>query len=128
VLVAAIAGLVLAVLTVRLASGAPARRPTLTLLRRVPARALRSAGLAEGIAVAGAAASLVAAAADPAGPLALLAPALLALVAGIVTARLLQLWSRIRVVPPRQPRRGHRGCWPTRSCPAGRPPAAPCWS
>jgi hypothetical protein len=98
VLVAALAGLVLAVLTVRLASGAPARRPTLTLLRRVPARALRSAGLAEGIAVAGAAASLVAAAADPAGRLALLAPALLALVAGIVTARLLQLWSRIRVV------------------------------
>lgn len=77
-------------------------RPVLALLRRVPQRARWTAGVLEGIVVALAAVSLVAAMSDPRGPLALLAPALLAVVSGIAAARLLGLWSRVRVATARR--------------------------
>jgi hypothetical protein len=74
-------------------------RPVLALLRRVPERGQWRAGLAEGAVVALAGASLAAAASDRSSPLALLAPAMLAVVAGIVAGRLLRLWAagRLRV-------------------------------
>ncbi len=97
VLVAAVIGVVAAYLAVRAAGSRTLARPALALLRRVPERTGWRAGLAEGIVVAVAAASLVAALADRTMPLALLAPALIALVAGVVTARLLGLWSRARL-------------------------------
>ncbi|MER7278161.1 FtsX-like permease family protein [Dactylosporangium sp. NPDC000244] len=80
-----------------LAARATLARPVLGLLRRVPERRGWRAGLAEGIVVALAAASLVAAAGDRTSPLALLAPPLLALVLGIAAARLLGLWSAARL-------------------------------
>src|SRR5205814_776093 len=80
-------------------------REVLGLLRRVPERRRWQAGVAEGVVVALAAASLVAAAGDRTAPLALLAPPLLAVVAGIATARLLGLWARFRL---RTARRGGR--------------------
>jgi FtsX-like permease family protein len=94
---AALAALVFMLVVVGVAGGRPSRRPTLTLLRRVPIRAPRAAGWVELVLVALAAASLVAAFADRTGPLALLAPALLALVVGVGLARLLEVWSRLRV-------------------------------
>ncbi|HET8684151.1 MAG TPA: FtsX-like permease family protein, partial [Micromonosporaceae bacterium] len=78
------------------------RQPVLQLLRRVPARADWRAGVAEGAVVALAGASLFAALADQSAPLALLAPALLALLAGVVAARLLGLWSRLRLAIARR--------------------------
>ena len=72
-------------------------REVLGLLRRVPERQRWRAGAAEGIVVALAAASLVAAASDRTAPLALLAPPLLAVVAGVATARLLAIWARVRL-------------------------------
>src|SRR5690606_35190643 len=63
----------------------------------VPARARRQAGIIEGLVVALAGASLFAAVGDPTAPLALLAPALLAVLAGVVAARLLVLWARLRL-------------------------------
>ncbi|HEX6871312.1 MAG TPA: FtsX-like permease family protein [Micromonosporaceae bacterium] len=93
-----------ALLAIRLASSRSLARPVLDLLRKVPARGRWRAGVAEGAVVALAAASLVAAVSDQTAPLALLAPGLLAVVAGIVTARLLGLWSRTRV--RRHARRG----------------------
>jgi putative ABC transport system permease protein len=72
-------------------------REVLGLLRRVPERAHRRAGLADGLVVALAAASLVVAVGDRSAPLALLAPPLLAVVAGVATARLLAIWSRLRL-------------------------------
>jgi len=104
VLAAATVAVVAAFAGVRLASSRTLARPVLALLRRVPERARRRAGVAEAAVVALAAASLVAAVSDQTAPLALLAPALLAVVAGIVTARLLGLWSRLRV--RRHARRG----------------------
>lgn len=95
----AVAGAVLAALW---AGRATLRRGVLELLRRVPERARWRAGAAEGVVVALAAASLVVALGDPTAPLGLLAPALLAVVAGVVTARLVRLWARLRL------RRGHR--------------------
>ena len=92
-LIAAVAGFA----AVRLASAATLARPVLSLLRRVPERTTWRAGVGEGLVVALAAASLVAAVSDRTAPLALLAPALIAVVAAIVTARLLALWSRVRV-------------------------------
>ncbi len=97
VFVAAAIGVAAALLAVRVASSRTVSQPVLALLRRVPERGRWRAGIVEGVILALAAASLVAAASDQTAPLALLAPALLALVAGIVTARLLALWSRLRV-------------------------------
>ncbi|MFS8479893.1 MAG: FtsX-like permease family protein, partial [Micromonosporaceae bacterium] len=95
----AAAGLALAaaVLAVLLAGRRTLRRGVLALLRRVPARARRQAGIIEGLVVALAGASLFAAVGDPTAPLALLAPALLAVLAGVVAARLLVLWARLRL-------------------------------
>ena len=100
------AGLAVAagLLAVRVGSGRILGRPVLALLRRVPERSRWRAGLAETGIVALAAASLVAALSDQTAPLAMLAPALLAVVAGILTARMLGLWSRVRV--RRHARRG----------------------
>lgn len=72
-------------------------RPVLGLLRRVPERGGRRAGVADGVVVALAAASLAAAVNDRGSPLALLAPPLLAVVLGVAAARLLGLWSRARL-------------------------------
>jgi hypothetical protein len=80
-----------------LAGRGTVRRPVFALLRRVPARTRWRAGLTEGVVVALAAASLVAAAGDRSAPLALLAPPLLAVVAGIATARSLGIWARLRL-------------------------------
>ncbi|WP_433057266.1 FtsX-like permease family protein [Dactylosporangium sp. CS-033363] len=95
----AAAGIALAagVVAALLAARATLARPVLALLRRVPERRGWRAGLAEGVVVALAAASLVAAVGDRASPLALLAPPLLALVLGIAAARLLGLWSAARL-------------------------------
>ncbi|GLL06183.1 hypothetical protein GCM10017581_079310 [Dactylosporangium matsuzakiense] len=91
--IALVAGVVAALLAARRTLA----RPVLGLLRRLPARGGWRAGAAEGVVVALAAASLVAAAGDRAAPLALLAPPLLALVLGIASARLLGLWSAARL-------------------------------
>jgi hypothetical protein len=80
-----------------LAGRGTVRRPVLALLRRVPARTRWQAGLTEGIVVALAAMSLVAAVGDRSAPLALLAPPLLAVVAGVATARALRIWARLRL-------------------------------
>ncbi|MEV4131364.1 FtsX-like permease family protein [Dactylosporangium sp. NPDC049742] len=72
-------------------------RPILGLLRRVPERGGWRAGIADGVVVALAAASLAAAANDRGSPLALLAPPLLAVVVGVAAARLLGLWSQTRL-------------------------------
>lgn len=95
----AAAGVALAAtaLAVLLAGRRILRRGVLGLLRRVPERARWQAGVADGLAVALAGASLFAAISEPDGPLALLAPALLAVVAGVVAARLLAVWSRLRL-------------------------------
>ena len=97
VLAAALLALLAAFVAIRLAGARTLARPVLALLRRVPERGRRRAGLVEGAIVALAAASLVAAVSDQTAPLALLAPALLAVVAGVIAARLLGLWSRMRV-------------------------------
>ncbi|MFI5907076.1 FtsX-like permease family protein [Dactylosporangium sp. NPDC051541] len=89
--------LVAGVLAALLAARRTLARPVLGLLRRVPARGGWRAGAAEGVVVALAAASLVAAAGDRTSPLALLAPPLLALVLGVAAARLLGLWSAARL-------------------------------
>jgi hypothetical protein len=78
------------------------RRPVLALLRRVPERTRWQAGVAEGFVVALAGVSLFAAMDERGAPLALLAPALLAVVAGVAAARLLGLWSRMRLVVARR--------------------------
>lgn len=89
---------VLLVFAVARVAGDPvARRPALTLLRRVPVRGPRAAGIVELVVAAAAAASLAVALVDRTAPPALLAPALLALVAGIAVARLAGLWSRRRL-------------------------------
>lgn len=95
----AAAGVALAagVLAVLLAGRRTLGRGVLALLRRVPARARWQAGVVEGLVVALAGASLFAAVGDRAAPLALLAPALLAVLAGIVAARLLAIWARLRL-------------------------------
>jgi hypothetical protein len=104
VVAAAGAALAVTALAALLAGRGTLRRGALELLRRVPARSRWRAGLAEGAVVALAAASVVAALGDRSAPLAMLAPALLALVAGIAAARLVRLWSaarlgRIRRIP-----------------------------
>lgn len=102
------AGLALAVAVgaALLAGRATLGRGVLDLLRRVPARTRWPAGAAEGIVVALAAASMVAAIRDRAAPLAMLAPALLAVVAGIVAARSVRFSARYRAGRPGRVPRG----------------------
>ncbi len=97
VLAAVLLSVLVSFVAIRLASARALARPVLALLRRVPERTRWRAGVVDGAVVALAGASLVAAVSDQTAPLALLAPALLALVAGILTARLLGMWSRSRV-------------------------------
>ncbi len=102
VFAAAALSLVAACAAALLAGRRTLSRPVLALLRRVPERARWTAGVLEGLVVALAAASMFAAMSDPTGPLALLAPALLAVVAGIGAARLLGLLSRRRIATSRR--------------------------
>jgi len=97
VLGAAVLALAVALVAIRFAGRRTLARGVLDLLRRVPERGRWHAGVAEGTVVALAGASLFAAARDQTAPLALLAPALLAVVAGVVASRMLGLWSRLRV-------------------------------
>jgi putative ABC transport system permease protein len=97
VFVAAAVALGAVVLAALLAGRATLRQPVLALLRRVPERRGWRAGAVEGVVVALAGASLFAAVSDRTSPLALLAPALLAVVAGVATARLVGLWSALRL-------------------------------
>ena len=80
-----------------LAGRATLRKGALALLRRVPERTGWRAGVLDGLVVALAGASLLAALGDRTAPLAMLAPALLAVLAGIATARLVRLWSALRL-------------------------------
>jgi putative ABC transport system permease protein len=96
VAVAAVVSVVAGLIAIRLASARTLARPVLSLLRRVPERGRWQAGAVEGAALALAGASLFVAVSDQTSPLALLAPALIAVVAGIVTARLLGIWSTLR--------------------------------
>jgi putative ABC transport system permease protein len=102
VFAAAFGALLAAALAALLAGRRTLRRPVLALLRRVPARGRWQAGVAEGVVVALAAASLFAALSDRTAPLALLAPPLLAVVAGIAAGRLLGIWSRLRLTVARR--------------------------
>ncbi|MFC7244452.1 FtsX-like permease family protein [Catellatospora aurea] len=97
VLAAAVGGLLIACLAAWLAARATLGRSVLGLLRRVPQRGTWRAGVLEGVAAALAIASLAAALRDRSAPLALLAPAALAIVAGVLAGRLLSLWSRVRL-------------------------------
>ncbi|HEX6497710.1 MAG TPA: FtsX-like permease family protein [Micromonosporaceae bacterium] len=104
-LAAALLSLLAAAGAAALAARRTLTRPVLGLLRRVPERVRWQAGVADGVVVALAGASLVAALGDRSAPLGLLAPPLLAVVAGIAVARLLGLWSKVRLSWAR--RRGH---------------------
>lgn len=93
-----------AYIAVRIGSRRAFARPVLSLLRRVPQRATWRSGALEGSLVALAAACIVVALRDQTAPLALLAPAAIAVVGGVVAARMLALWSRARL--HRHTRRG----------------------
>lgn len=97
VFAAAAGGLLLACVAAWLAARATLGRSVLGLLRRVPQRGTWRAGVLEGVAAALAIASLAAALRDRSAPLALLAPAALAIVAGVLAGRTLSLWSRVRL-------------------------------
>lgn len=105
VFVAAAAGLLVTCVAAWLATRRTFASGVLTLLRRVPQRARKRAGIIEAIVVTLAIVGLVAALQDRTATFALLAPAALALVAGIVSGRLLVLWARLRLAIAR--RRGH---------------------
>jgi hypothetical protein len=109
VLAGAAAALAAAVLAAVLAARGTLRRGPLELLRRVPQRVRWRAGAVEAAVVALAAASLVVALGDPAAPLALLAPGLVAVVAGIAAARLATLLAGLRL---RRARGGSRARLP----------------
>ncbi|WP_018351622.1 FtsX-like permease family protein [Longispora albida] len=97
-LVAALGAVAGAALTAGLAARATLRRPALSLLRRVPARGRLKAAVGEGavLALAGAALFQVLVAGDRNSSLGLLAAPLLSLVAGLLAARGLALWSKRR--------------------------------
>lgn len=97
VFVAAAVALAATAAAAALAGRSTLRRGALDLLRRVPERARWRAGMTDGLVVALAAASLVAALGDRSAPLAMVAPAALAVLAGVVTARLVRLWSGVRL-------------------------------
>lgn len=73
------------------------RRGVLNLLQRVPGRTRRRAGLIEGAVAALAVAATVQALTGNSGPITMLAPALLAVVAGLAAARLLSVVARGRL-------------------------------
>ena len=97
VFAAAGAALLVAAAAVAVAGRATLRRGVLDLLRRVPERSRWRAGLVEGGLVALAGAALLVALRDRSAPLALLAPGLLAVLAGVVVARLVRGWSAVRL-------------------------------
>jgi hypothetical protein len=97
VFAAAGAALAVATLATLVAGRATLRRGALELLRRVPERGRWRAGLVDGALMALAAAALLVAAGDPTAPLALLAPALLALLAGLGVARLVRALAAVRL-------------------------------
>jgi putative ABC transport system permease protein len=97
VFLAAGAALAAAALAAVLAARRTLRREVLALLRRVPPRTGWRVGAAEAAVVTLAVASLVVAAGDRTSGLAMLAPALLAVVAGIVAARAVRWWSALRL-------------------------------
>lgn len=86
---AALAASLLAGLLAIIVAGVPTlRQPLSSLLRRVPPRASAlQVGLAEGVVVAGAGAGLVTSVSNGAGPLALLAPGLLAVAGGLLLSQ-----------------------------------------
>jgi hypothetical protein len=104
VLLAAVAALAAAAAAAAAAGRSTLRRGALNLLRRVPERTGWRAGVVEGAVVALAAASLMVAVGDPTAPLALLAPATVAVLAGVAAARLARLWAGVRL--RRSERRG----------------------
>jgi hypothetical protein len=97
VFVAAAAGFAAAAVAAVLAGRRTLAQPILEMLRQVPERSGWRAGVAEGVIVALAVASLAAAITDRGSPIALLAAPMLAVVAGVAAARLLGLWSRARL-------------------------------
>jgi putative ABC transport system permease protein len=97
VFVAAGVALAAAAVAALLAGRSTLRRGALTLLRRVPPAGRWRAGALEGAVLALAGASLVVAVGDRTAGLAMLAPALLAVVAGIAAATLVRWWSAVRL-------------------------------
>ncbi len=97
VFAAAAAGLVLACVAAWLATRRTLAGGVLTLLRRVPQRTRGRAGVGEAIVATLAVVGLVAALQDRSNSFALLAPAAIALVAGIIAGRVLVLWARLRL-------------------------------
>jgi hypothetical protein len=102
VFAAAALGLVAAYVAAWIATRRTFAYGVLTLLRRVPQRARKRAGVIEAIAVTLALAALVALLQDRSSSLALLAPAALALVAGIAAGRMLTAWARMRLAMARR--------------------------
>lgn len=102
VFAAAALGLLAAFAAAWLATRRTFAHGVLTLLRRVPQRARKRAGVIEAIAVTLAIAAVVALMQDRSSSLALLAPAALALVAGIVAGRVLTAWARMRLAIARR--------------------------
>jgi hypothetical protein len=102
VFAAAGVGLIAAFAAAWLATRRTFAHGVLTLLRQVPQRARKRAGVIEAIAVTLALAALVALLQDRTSSLALLAPAALALVAGIVAGRMLTAWARVRLAVARR--------------------------
>ncbi len=102
VFVAAGAALAATVLAALLAVRSTLRPGVLDLLRRVPSRSGWRAGALEGAVVALAGASLLVALTDRSAPLAVLVPALLAVVAGVAVARLVALWAAVRLARARR--------------------------
>ncbi len=97
VFAAAAVGLVLACFAAWLASRRTFATGVLTLLRRVPQRSSKGAGVLEVVVVTLAVVGLAAALQDRSNSFALLAPAALALVAGVIAGRVLVLWAKMRL-------------------------------
>jgi len=102
VFAAAIAGLLIAAAAAWLATRRTFGSGVLALLRRVPQRAGRRAGVIEAVVVTLAVAGGVVALRDRQSPLALLAPAAIAVVAGIIAGRVLVMWSKMRLAIARR--------------------------
>ncbi len=94
---AAVAAVIVAVTAAWLATRRTFAQGVLTLLRRVPQRTRKRVAIFEAIAVTDALIGVAAAWRDRSAPEALLAPPALALVAGIIAGRLLQLWAGVRL-------------------------------
>lgn len=105
VFAAAVAGVLVAIAAAWLATRRTFGSGVLALLRRVPQRTGRRAGVIEAVVVTLAVAGGVVALRDRQSPLALLAPAAIAVVAGIVAGRVLVIWSKLRLAIAR--RRGN---------------------